>query len=286
MADWSDVLAATRAVVDPSTSAEDLAAIAQAQKGLWVQIASHPNAYPALLDWLSSQGDESVRAAVASRQQPTNPSLPVPPPPPANEPAATHPVPKRFKKPLLISGAGVLVAVAVVLVIVFTTGSSSMLQASQLQTLAANLGGEEVRMMSGEKIQQEYYDTDNDSCTALFGNQGPQGGVWFDLPNSSGDWSNVEVYVFENRQRAVSAMDQFEGCVFGDDDIVRLNTQEVSSVSMSLWQNPNSLNESYPMAVYANVLWFSDANTSVAWDEWQTYATTTFKSAVNQAIKS
>ena len=118
MADWSDVLAATRAVVDPSTSSEDLAAIAQAQKGLWVQIASHPNAYPALLDWLSSQGDENVRAAVASRQQPTNPSLPVPPPPPASEPSAALSAPKRSRKPLLIGGIGAFVVV-VSLVVAF-----------------------------------------------------------------------------------------------------------------------------------------------------------------------
>jgi len=69
MVDSSDLMAATRAVVDPSTSDADLAQIAQAQPSLWPQIAAHPNAYADLLTWLDANGDEATKKAVAARQQ-------------------------------------------------------------------------------------------------------------------------------------------------------------------------------------------------------------------------
>ena len=49
---------------NPRTTDADLAAIAQAYPDLWARIASHPNAYLSLLDWLSANGDSSVVAAV------------------------------------------------------------------------------------------------------------------------------------------------------------------------------------------------------------------------------
>jgi len=56
MADYSDVMTAARALDDPSTSAADLAQIAQLQPGLRANVASHPNVYPGLTDWLAAQG--------------------------------------------------------------------------------------------------------------------------------------------------------------------------------------------------------------------------------------
>ena len=67
MADFSDLRVATLAVADPATSAADLAAITEAQEGLWTRVAAHPNAYPELLEWLVAQGDELVRQTVAAR---------------------------------------------------------------------------------------------------------------------------------------------------------------------------------------------------------------------------
>jgi len=67
MTDFSDLLTATKAAVDPSTSAADLAQIAQAQPRLWPDIAAHPNAYPDLLAWLDSKGDVASKRAVATR---------------------------------------------------------------------------------------------------------------------------------------------------------------------------------------------------------------------------
>ena len=68
MTDFSDLTAATRAVTDPSTSAADLAQIAQAQPGLRAQVAAHPQVYPGLLDWLDQYGDDAVKQAVAARR--------------------------------------------------------------------------------------------------------------------------------------------------------------------------------------------------------------------------
>lgn len=68
MTDYSRIAVAAAAVLDPSTSAKDLSIIAQEQRYLWSQIASHPNVYPALLDWLDKYGDADVHQAVAKKR--------------------------------------------------------------------------------------------------------------------------------------------------------------------------------------------------------------------------
>jgi Uncharacterized protein conserved in bacteria len=60
--------AARAAALDPSTDARSLAAIAHEHPSLRAVVASHPNAYPALLDWLDAQGDPVVSAVVAGRR--------------------------------------------------------------------------------------------------------------------------------------------------------------------------------------------------------------------------
>jgi len=59
---------ALAAVSDPSTPGATLQAVAAVRPELWPQIATHPNAYPGLLNWLSSVGDIQVQNIVASRQ--------------------------------------------------------------------------------------------------------------------------------------------------------------------------------------------------------------------------
>ena len=83
MADFSDPAVALQALTDPLTRAEDLAAIAAAQPTYGALVAAHPNAYPALLDWLDQNGDFATREAVAGRritmppaQQPFQPQSP------------------------------------------------------------------------------------------------------------------------------------------------------------------------------------------------------------------
>jgi|GEM_PF-2691854 len=68
MADFSDLMTATKAVIDPNTSGADLAQIAQAQPSLWPQVVGHPNAYPDLLTWLDANGDAATRRAVAAQR--------------------------------------------------------------------------------------------------------------------------------------------------------------------------------------------------------------------------
>ncbi|MCL2317073.1 MAG: PrsW family glutamic-type intramembrane protease [Actinomycetia bacterium] len=57
---------AVSALGDPGTSPQTLADITQTHPDLWEGVAWHPNAYPALLDWLASQGVPRVSAAVAA----------------------------------------------------------------------------------------------------------------------------------------------------------------------------------------------------------------------------
>ena len=286
MADWSDVLAATRAVVDPSTSAEDLAAIAQVQKGLWVQIASHPNAYPGLLDWLSTQGDESVRAAVASRQQQTQSSVPVPPPPPTTEPPATNPVPKRLKKSWLIGGAGVLVVAVALVIILVVHSSASVLRYDQLQTLVNYLGGGDDMVWNAEDLQD--YQSQFESCPGLEGRSQEIIGITGKFDGSNRQYmDDVTAVVFDTHNNAVSLMDPFIACISRGDDGVKVVSQNVSDVSISIWSTTYEDSDEVRVAVYKNVglYLFTDPSVSTR-EEWQTYMTTTFKSAVDQAIKS
>jgi len=127
MTDPSNLVEATRAVADPSTSAADLAAIAQAQPGLRAQVAAHPNAYPGLLDWLNTHGDATVKAAVAARQNTTG----IPPVAPVRQtatpaPAMQAPQPPRVPwystrkgtKALIGAASGVVVVVVAVVLVV------------------------------------------------------------------------------------------------------------------------------------------------------------------------
>jgi len=62
MADLADLSNAVIAVQDPGTSAGDLATIAQCHPTLRQLVAQHPNAYPALIDWIDamSKGGEPM----------------------------------------------------------------------------------------------------------------------------------------------------------------------------------------------------------------------------------
>jgi len=97
MADFSDLVTATNAVVDPSTSAADLAQIAQLQPSLRPQVAAHPNVYPALLQWMETQGTIPV----------SNPAA-----------APVGQVARRRKTPFVIIAAVVVVAVVASLLII------------------------------------------------------------------------------------------------------------------------------------------------------------------------
>jgi len=68
MPDFEDYKEAAAAVKNPLTTPADLNKIAHQQPDLRVKVAAHPNAYPVLLRWLDSVGDDDVKAAVAARR--------------------------------------------------------------------------------------------------------------------------------------------------------------------------------------------------------------------------
>jgi len=103
MTDFSDFAEAARAVVDPTTSPTDLAAIAEAQPGLWAQVASHPAAYPELLAWLDSVGDTTVKAAIAAHHPSayqTQQFAPAPAPQPMPQPMQQQPYQQAYQQPM------------------------------------------------------------------------------------------------------------------------------------------------------------------------------------------
>ncbi|MCL1922903.1 MAG: hypothetical protein FWG15_03430 [Propionibacteriaceae bacterium] len=55
MNDWSNILLATKALVDPATTSKDLMDIAQVHESLWTDIVAHPKADPTLLKWLAEE---------------------------------------------------------------------------------------------------------------------------------------------------------------------------------------------------------------------------------------
>ena len=57
---------ASLAVADPTTSAADLAQIAQAQPSLWPQIRVHPSVYTGLVAWMDATGEVAASRAVAA----------------------------------------------------------------------------------------------------------------------------------------------------------------------------------------------------------------------------
>jgi len=68
MPDYYSLSEAQAALANPALPPNELAAVAAAQPGLWAQVAQHPSAYAALLDWMSPWADAEVSAAIASRR--------------------------------------------------------------------------------------------------------------------------------------------------------------------------------------------------------------------------
>jgi len=143
MADFSDFTEAAGAVIDPRTTAAELAQIAELQPGLWAQVAGHPAAYPDLLQWLDEVGDTSVKDALAARHDskarqrvPVEPVEEVDDDPIPDEPAITvdskpsRPPASRPAKPksfwasrngrfAMYGGGALVLIVAVALIVVF-----------------------------------------------------------------------------------------------------------------------------------------------------------------------
>jgi len=297
MADWSDVMAATQAVVDPSTSAADLAAIASAQRGLWVQIANHPNAYPALLEWLSAQGDDAVRAAVASRQQSVVPPAPMMSQQPTVAPQytmgtvaapamATAPASRKsMTKPLILGGAGVLLVIVAVVVALVIHSASSILRFDQLPTFVNILNAEDADIESPEDLGVDEWDMSDmpSGCQGVYQARNKiLGEAEFDIPNVNFE-DDSTVLLLTDHKTALSISDSLVQCQ--DDDVVKGFSQTTGGVSLSTWIVTGE-EEEVRVAVYKNVVLFTYYDDDISTrGQWQSYMTTTFKSAVDKAIK-
>jgi len=116
MTDFSDFDVAAQAVANPTTPANDLAAIVAAQPTLQAQVANHPAAYPDLLDWLAGFGTEDAREAAANRLGETAAAATILAPAPA--PQLPYPARQSHRLAWIIGG-GVALIVAVALVLTF-----------------------------------------------------------------------------------------------------------------------------------------------------------------------
>ena len=131
MTDYSDLVTATRAVLDPSTTGVDLAQIAQWHQRLWPLIAAHPNAYPGLLQWLDANGDVATKQAVTNRLVSASPVAQIVTTQQTTVPSfssyASARSNRRSKRSWVIGIAGVVViALAVLLIVVFRPSSPKL----------------------------------------------------------------------------------------------------------------------------------------------------------------
>ena len=95
------------------------------------------------------------------------------------------------------------------------------------------------------------------------------------------------IFILGNNKDALSSSESIVICLETSDTApTKVASQKVNNVSLTIWNNPPWGEQEVRTAVYKNVVWIADVSDEDTRGEWQTYATTTFKSAVDQAIKS
>jgi len=117
-----DLVQATAAVTDPTTSRAALQSIAASFPSLGAAVAQHPNAYPKLLEWLASFGAEDAQEAATRRLGETTSTstiLEPPPPPPTPALQRLYALLQSHRLALIIGG-GIVMIVAVALILTFT----------------------------------------------------------------------------------------------------------------------------------------------------------------------
>ncbi|MCL1906773.1 MAG: hypothetical protein FWG08_02460 [Propionibacteriaceae bacterium] len=75
MKNWSNIMLATKALVDPATTSADLMDIAKAHQSLWTDIVAHPKADPTLLRWLADEAYHPFISALATARLPLESQL-------------------------------------------------------------------------------------------------------------------------------------------------------------------------------------------------------------------
>jgi len=282
MKDFSDVTVATRAVMDPSTSEEDIDAIAQEQPDLWTAVAIHPNAHPELLAWLAQNGDAAVLQALAARQMQVD---------------AGSVKQKRSHHPWIIAVVVlvILVAISVVLMVlhpwqsrpepVTSSPSSSELTADQFAwmllnnphfTLNSDLAGMTPAGVAAQIAQQQpgdwtVADPSKGSCAQQINDAASSIVATIELTGDSSSDANIDqVILFPSADSASTfAQNFYTACGDTESDPVQTGEQSgVSFVGAFYDFSYDTFDESY--AQYGNVVFWTQAGqTGLTWTQWQ-----------------
>ena len=290
--------------MDPSTSAADLASIAQLQPGLRAQVAGHQNAYPGLLQWLAAQGDESTRAVVAARTAAATPAMPVAVPaqapvaqpmayqaqPVGQAPVQVAPVAPKSKRPLIIGIVAVVVLAAIAATLLIWkpwqkasgSGSAPTLTMNQAVNMLINdpddlFGLYWVDGLDLPSTAPPYAEgPDNCGVSVTFDGLLGCGGL------SGNGFTTGTVFVFDNVDDARSG-----GTVFMDNFSTTANHGPLSQGGVWMCGNDDSAGLTEAVAQYGNVMVYyseDDLGDGMTWDQWQASAAA-LKTAVDEAAK-
>lgn len=303
MPDFSDLMSATRAVMDPSTSGADLASIAQAQPSLRLQVAMHANAYSGLLTWLATYGDDATKQAVSARQQFSV------------SPVTVMLATRRRKGWLIAVIAGVVVIAVVIALAIIRPWQQSGPQLSVNQFVYLVMHNDDLLGIDSSQysaadltatIEQQHQEfsqsawdswvssQDNPSCYArISGLSDAFNGRLAQSYSSRNSTSFVDgVMLFDTAQHASMVLDAQLTCIsypsepYGSSQSVKADGVTVYGLGIGhgAGGGVNSLDMGY--AQYGNVVIFSDDSDYPArtWGQWQDQAAL-FKQAVDTAAK-
>jgi len=313
MADFSDLVTATKAVVDPATSAEDLAQIAQAQPSLRGYVAAHPNVYQGLLDWLKQTGGVAVQpittAPTLDMHQPA--MLPVQ----GVQPQTTHASHNRLL--LFIAVVVVVLVVAIVLAVVRPWSSTRMPSSGPTLTNV-----QFVYMIESVPSVSLGFESHQDAIDAA--SNGPYAAGFADLTdavasgglagysascNNDGAWAAAEqgfqagawpgngavnityvsaAWLFDSAQHAATVLQVLASCgddtINGYDNVALTNNGGVVTWGWDVDNAHNTMDLGF--AQFGNVIFISDdADYDRSWTDWQAQSAV-LKQAVDAASKN
>ena len=178
--------------------------------------------------------------------------------------------------------------------------AASELKQEQFQAVVANLhlgeDGYSFKVYTGAEFQSQMQEDissteqssgESASCQQLQGlvSEFTAGTSPFNVPDLTVTWDSF-LMLTDNEEHAGSIVEPWLKCFFRE-DATKIYAQSENGVSLSIWESYYSTGHDLRAAVYKNVVMINnyriDDDTRA---QWQTYATTTFKSAVDQAIKS
>jgi len=303
MADYSDLVTATRAVVDPSTSAADLAQIAQLQPSLRPQVAAHPNVYPGLTSWLVGQG--------VARPITSAPSLPIAPVVSFAPAVASQPVRRRRKTPWMVGIVGVIVVAVVATMLIWQPwklGGGPQLTPTQFFWMMQNepsvadtatfqqsspdaMG---TQMTASIPVGLNVYDTDYFNCPSNSDYQAAAAGFLGVLGNHAAVPTGVDMieyfYNVQDANTVLSLSIVTGSCkLLTDSAYQKFNSITVHGVLMAAYTSSDGLigqasDSGFGLAQYGNVILAGGMDGHMTWQQWQAQAPI-IKAAIDQAAK-